>query len=138
MKYARALWGSGGTGRHAGLKILWPQGRVGSNPTCPTNKRKRMITMTLYVVKTFHEYGLFGFIGQTDAVFLSYEEAILCMNNPLDISDDGFNEYIMIGRVETGIYQVVEEMLWGRWNRDKQIYEKSERPDALKHMCHMI
>lgn len=94
--------------------------------------------MTLYVVKTFHEYSPRDLVGQTDGVFCSYEEAVLCMDNPLDISDDGYNQYIMIGRVETGIYQVVEEMLWGYWNRDKQIYEKSERPDAAKHMCYMI
>jgi hypothetical protein len=28
---------SGGTGRRAGLKIRWPQGRVGSTPSSGTN-----------------------------------------------------------------------------------------------------
>ena len=30
------LWERGGIGRHNGLKIRWPQGRVGSSPTVPT------------------------------------------------------------------------------------------------------
>ncbi len=33
----KLLSGSGGIGRRAGLRILWPKGRVGSNPTFRTN-----------------------------------------------------------------------------------------------------
>lgn len=33
------MWGHGEIGRRAGLKILWPQGRVGSIPTAPTTIR---------------------------------------------------------------------------------------------------
>lgn len=31
----RDQWAGGETGRHAGLKIPWPKGRVGSTPTLP-------------------------------------------------------------------------------------------------------
>ena len=31
-------WASGGAGIRGGLKILWPQGLVGSNPTLPTKQ----------------------------------------------------------------------------------------------------
>jgi hypothetical protein len=35
--YHRRTRRSGGTGRRAGLKIRWPQGRVGSTPSSGTN-----------------------------------------------------------------------------------------------------
>ena len=47
----RALWGCGGIGRRARLRIWCPQGRVGSNPTFPTMGLN-------FVKKTYeHNYG---------------------------------------------------------------------------------
>ena len=38
VTYIVTICRGGGVGRHARLKILWPQGRAGSNPALGTKK----------------------------------------------------------------------------------------------------
>lgn len=41
----------GGIGRRVGFKIQWPQGRVGSTPTTGTNKVKKTIQLSFFILR---------------------------------------------------------------------------------------
>lgn len=63
----------------------------------------------------------------------SLEEAIkIVENNQCDLWEAGYYPYIVIENIKEGLYQYDQNPLWFKFNEDKNIYEKSERPDFIE------
>lgn len=60
------------------------------------------------------------------------EEAVdIVESNAYDLWEAGYYPYVVIENVEEGIYQYDQSPLWFKYNEEKDIYEKSERPNFI-------
>ena len=75
-----------------------------------------------------HGYRCVGYVSKL-------EDAVdIVENNKYDLWEAGYYPYAVIENVEEGIYQYDLNPLWFKYNMEKEIYEKSERPSFIgKH-----
>lgn len=93
----------------------------------------------LYIIKTFHKNKDDSIISSNDAIFMDLISAIQAVNeNECDLSEDGYNQYAMIGEIETGMYPIVDEILWFAWNKESQYYGSCLRPTFTTGMAYTL
>lgn len=93
----------------------------------------------LYIVKTFHKNKDDNIISSSDAIFMDLISAIQAVNeNECDLSENGYNQYVMIGEIETGMYPIVDEILWFIWNREDKYYGSCLRPTFAEGLAYTL
>lgn len=92
----------------------------------------------IYIIKTFW-YHNNRWSSSTDGWFETAEksiEAALC--NYGDLSEDGMNTYLLVGSMSPGVYPIVEDISWFKWNKERGEYNRTDRPDFAKGWCYSI
>ena len=90
----------------------------------------------IYIIKTFYCINN-RWNSSTDGWFETAEksiEAVLC--NYGDLSEDGMNKYALVGSVVPGMYSIVEDMCWFKWNKERGGYDRTDRPDFARGWCY--
>ena len=91
----------------------------------------------IYIIKIFTE----ELSGTGETVFTSDVEKDafkIVENNIGDLYECGSYPYAMIGAVDYGLYQVVDELKWYKWDNQKRQYLAIDRPECLNHYAFMI
>ena len=92
--------------------------------------------MILFIVKTMHvietESGDKFWSDSSDAVYFDAQSAYdIVRFNYSNLSDDGYNQYVVILTNGGGIYPTSNELVWYKWNEETNKYEECDRPDFL-------
>ena len=77
--------------------------------------------MILFIVKTIHaietENGDTFWSDSSDAVYFDAQSAYdIVRLNYSNLSDDGYNQYVVILTNSGGIYPTSNELVWYKWN----------------------
>ena len=94
----------------------------------------------LYIIRTYHiDENNPEPSGTTDAIFIDLVSAIQAVDsNECDLCEDGFNQYVVIGEIETGMYPIVEEVLWFKWDNQDKYYKSCKRPEFATGFCYSL
>lgn len=108
---------------------------IGSSPIASTNS-ERGNNMILFIVKTIHvietENGDKFWSDSSDAVYFDAQSAYdIVRFNYSNLSDDGYNQYVVILTNSGGIYPTSNELVWYKWNEEINKYEECDRPDFM-------
>ena len=92
--------------------------------------------MILFIVKTIHvvetENGDKFWSDSSDAVYFDAQSAYdIVRLNYSNLSDDGYNQYVVILTNGGGIYPTSNELVWYKWNEEINKYEECDRPDFM-------
>lgn len=90
----------------------------------------------IYVIKTFYCINN-RWNSSTDGWFETAEksiEAALC--NYGDLSEDGMNTYLLVGSMSPGVYPIIEDICWFKWDVDRGEYVRTGRPEFAMGWCY--
>ena len=92
--------------------------------------------MILFIVKTIHinetkDHEKY-WSDSSDAVYFDAQSAYdIVRFNYSNLSDDGYNQYVVILTNSGGIYPTSNELVWYKWNEETSKYEECDRPDFI-------
>lgn len=82
----------------------------------------------MYFITSISEKHGYRCVGYVSAL----EEAIdIVENNRCDLWEAGYYPYAVIENIAEGLYQYDQSPLWFKYNIEKEIYEKSNRPEFI-------
>ena len=92
--------------------------------------------MILFIVKTIHvnetEDHEKYWSDSSDAVYFDAQSAYdIVRFNYSNLSDDGYNQYVVILTNGGGIHPISNELVWYKWNEETNKYEECDRPDFM-------
>ena len=87
-----------------------------------------------YIIKTIHVSKDDRWGATSDGIFSEPETPTLVIRkNMYDLCEGGYNQYATVIRFEEGVYPWGEELIWFRWNKEKDVYEECDRPEFLEN-----
>ena len=90
--------------------------------------------MELYFISCLKGWDKYGITGIRTVGYLeSFDEAEqIIINNGYDLYEDGYYPYVIIENIQPGIYQICENPLFYKFNKETKKYEKIDFPEELQ------